>query len=102
MLDGLYLSQPYGQGWFYPFHRGAVFVENPVAGLVGMVPVGMFDVGSVILQNTVADLWHKGDEVGHFASGGSAIVLLFGPTVNVSHLPVVGDMVRMGSQLGTL
>jgi phosphatidylserine decarboxylase len=102
MLGGIYLGQPYGPGWFYPFHRGAVIVDSPVAGLVAMVPVGMFDVGSVILDSRVNSTWQKGKEVGHFAFGGSAIMVVFGPQVAVTDLPEKNDMMKMGGPLATL
>lgn len=98
MMGGLYIAKPYGVNWFYPFHRGAVIVDSPVAGLVGVVPVGMFDVGSVILDSQVGGLWKKGGEFGHFAFGGSAIVVLFGPDVAVTELPEIGANLRMGGQ----
>merc|ERR1719414_1955740 len=99
MMGGLYIAKPYGVNWFYPFHRGAVIVDSPVAGLVGMVPVGMFDVGSVVLNDRVGGVWEKGAEIGHFAFGGSAIVVLFGPQVGVTELPAVEADVKMGSLL---
>jgi len=102
MMGGLYIAKPYGVNWFYPFHRGAVIVDSPVAGLVGMVPVGMFDVGSVILDDRVGGTWTKGGEIGHFAFGGSAIVVLFGPQVAVTDLPEIDAIMKMGGPLAKL
>ena len=58
-------------------HRRAYFVFETKRGYVGMVTVGQWIVNSVLLQRHVGDIVHKGDELGHFNLGGSAIVLLF-------------------------
>jgi phosphatidylserine decarboxylase len=43
-------------------------------GLVAIVPVGIWNVGSVVPTVTVGSYVQKGDKLGHF---GSTIVLLF-------------------------
>ncbi len=60
-------------------HRRAYFVFKTKYGYVGMVAVGQWIVNSIFIQRHVGDIVHKGDELGNFNLGGSAIVLLFQP-----------------------
>ena len=62
--------------------RGVVVVDTANSpegdlGLVGIVPVGMSHVASVVLTGRPGVELAKGDEFGYFQFGGSDIVLLF-------------------------
>ncbi len=62
--------------------RGVVVVDTANSpegdlGLVGIVPVGMSHVASVVLTGRPGVDLAKGDEFGYFQFGGSDIILLF-------------------------
>jgi len=63
----------------YKHRRGIYIFQNPCVGYVGMVPIGFWMVGSVNLNKKIGDYVTKGEDVGHFAYGGSAILLFFEP-----------------------
>ncbi len=59
-------------------HRRAYFIiKTPHMGYVAMGIIGMYDVSSIYLDKNVGDTVKVGDELGHFAYGGSEIILLF-------------------------
>ena len=55
--------------------------DDPVLGLVAFVAVGMSDVSSCVLDESITPGHHvtKGDEVGFFQFGGSTMCLVFRP-----------------------
>ena len=63
--------------------RAVIVIEadRPGVGLVALVAVGMADVSSRVLDDAVSPGAHltKGQEVGHFASGGSTHCLVIEP-----------------------
>ena len=59
-------------------HRRAYFIiKTPHMGYVAMGIIGMYDISSINLIKNVGDNVKVGDELGHFAYGGSEIILLF-------------------------
>jgi len=102
-LAGLY----YGMtgGWveyFFEHRRGYFLFDTEDFGLVGMVCVGMFTISSIEFTQTVGDVVEKGDELGHFAYGGSAIILLFEPNRVEFSIPLDKGpaYVHMGEEIG--
>ena len=85
-LAGLY----YGMtgGWveyFFQHRRGYYIFDTEKFGHVAMVCVGMFTISSISFEANEGEVVEKGDELGYFAYGGSAIILLFEPNrVNFS------------------
>jgi len=57
--------------------RTILLIESPIFGVVVYVMVGATEVGSIMLNVKTGDRIQKGDEIGYFAYGGSALVLLF-------------------------
>ncbi len=101
LLEGLYFgTKGFPQGFLGERHRGYLIFETEGAGLIAMVPVGIATISSVEFSHSAGDTVTKGDELGKFAYGGSAIVLMFekdrlAPTR-------LGEKVQMGEQIGTL
>ena len=69
---------------FEEFKHGYLIIETESLGSVAMIPVGLQTVGSVVFRDKfkkVAALSpvaiKKGEEVGHFAYGGSTVLLIF-------------------------
>ena len=56
-------------------------------GLVMMMPIGFYGVGSMVTLLEVGKFVKKGDPVGHFAFGGSSCVLAFEPGKVSINLP---------------
>lgn len=71
-------------GVFGIYHRGYFIIETEKYGYVGMVPVGLDDISSVKFEEKYRNVEKgkpvpvaKGDRLGHFAYGGSLVILLF-------------------------
>ncbi len=65
--------------------RAIILIEadDPVIGLVAVVPIGMVEVSSCVIDPQVVPGHHlqKGDELGYFQFGGSTECLIFRPGV---------------------
>ncbi|KAK3260782.1 phosphatidylserine decarboxylase [Cymbomonas tetramitiformis] len=57
--------------------RQCLWLRSQVFGLVAFVVVGATHVGSIVINAKKGDTFEKGDELGHFAYGGSTIVMVF-------------------------
>lgn len=69
---------------FERFRHGYFIIETPDYGAVAVVPVGLSTVGSVVFEERFVDVEAhtakpvlKGERLGHFAYGGSLVMLLF-------------------------
>ncbi|HYM60492.1 MAG TPA: phosphatidylserine decarboxylase family protein [Thermoanaerobaculia bacterium] len=72
----------YSQGYEASVNaRGLVFIESddPVIGLVCVIPIGITEISSVTIQVKPGDRLKKGDELGYFSYGGSSMALVFQP-----------------------
>jgi phosphatidylserine decarboxylase len=103
-LGGLY----YGMdgGWieyFFQHRRGYMIFDTARFGHVAMVCVGMFTISSVNFTTSTGANVKKGDELGNFAYGGSAVILLFEPGRVSFTVPLSGPPrhVNMGNALAT-
>ncbi|MBW2662998.1 MAG: phosphatidylserine decarboxylase [Deltaproteobacteria bacterium] len=85
LLDKGDVGYGYDYSDFEVFRRGYLIIQTPNYGLVGMVPVGLNTVGSVVFKDpfkritpndTPAPIT-KGQQVGYFKYGGSLNILLF-------------------------
>ena len=73
-------------GWYQNLakhKRYAWIIRTPDLGLVAMIAIGFWGVGSIIPVARVGDKLEKGQYMGHFAYGGSSIVLAFEPRKKV-------------------
>ena len=100
----------FGQGnaefsLFEDFHRAYYIIKTEDYGHVGVVPVGLNTISSInptLVCNTMVRpggkpvAVEKGQELGHFAYGGSLNILLFEANV----LPALS--VLMGNRIGTM
>ncbi|KAI0790091.1 phosphatidylserine decarboxylase-domain-containing protein [Abortiporus biennis] len=77
------ISAPDTPGYQFIQTRGLVIIDNPVLGLVAVLPVGMAQVSSVNLTVKPGDVVEKGDEIGYFHLGGSDCVMVFEKKANV-------------------
>lgn len=82
--------------------RVCYLIESDRFGIVAMIPVGFWGVGSIINERVVGERIEKGDEMGHFAYGGSSILLVFEPG-SVKFIPEITEEylpVKAMAQLG--
>ena len=95
----------YGSGFsvFEHFRRGYLVISTKEFGHVAMVPVGLDTIGSVVFEDPFKHVGpgkrvpvNKGDRLGHFAYGGSLVILLFEKGV------VSGIKVPQGEQIGIM
>ncbi|KAI5925630.1 phosphatidylserine decarboxylase-domain-containing protein [Camillea tinctor] len=68
---------PNSPGYQFMQTRGLVIIDNPTLGKVAVLPIGMAMISSVKLLVREGDEIKKGDEISHFAFGGSDIVCVF-------------------------
>ena len=103
-LGGLYYGMTGGWvDYFFEHRRGYFIFDTDEFGLVGMVCVGMFTISSIEFVQSEGDFVMKGDELGHFAYGGSAIILLFEPDRVAFSIPIDQRPVEvlMGEAIGS-
>jgi phosphatidylserine decarboxylase len=74
--SGRTLSAVEGMGYQFLQTRGLVVLDSAI-GLVACLPVGMAQVGSVVLTAEVGVELHKGEELGYFQFGGSDFIMVF-------------------------
>jgi phosphatidylserine decarboxylase len=99
---GGYLSD---YGVFGIYHRGYYIIKTDKYGYIAMIPVGLDDISSINFEpkfspanvvKTGAVPVAKGEKVGHFAYGGSTVILLFEPGV------LSGVTLNQGAQLSII
>ena len=69
---------------FQDFKHGYFIIETEEHGYIAMVPIGLQTVGSVVFEDEFKDIQsnspvsvYKGDKLGHFAYGGSTVLMIF-------------------------
>lgn len=93
------LDAPDDPGYQFLQARGLIVIDNPVVGLVAVLPIGMCQISSVVLSVKEGDKLQKGQEVSYFQFGGSDIVVVFEARANVDI--VAKDWQPFGSHLAT-
>jgi phosphatidylserine decarboxylase len=106
-VDGLHYGTKGSMREFYDNHRAYYLIDTQYSGRVAFVAVGMSDINSVNMTIGAGTSVKKGDEIGHFAYGGSGIVMLFEPGIVRMSQPagrraMGGISVQMGQKIGTL
>jgi phosphatidylserine decarboxylase len=105
-LAGLYYGTTSGwTDYFFEHHRGYYIFDTAKYGYVGMSCIGMFTISSISFSKSEGNTVKKGDELGYFAYGGSAIILLFEPDRVSFDFPASSSRnthVLMGQRIGTI
>ncbi len=88
---------------FQDFRHGYFIIKTETYGYIAMIPIGLQTIGSVVFEEKYRRIdsenitqVNKGQKLGHFAYGGSTVLLLF-QKGRFSSLNV-----RQGQQIGTL
>jgi phosphatidylserine decarboxylase len=89
MLDMVNKGNPgYGKDYsvLQNFRHGYFIIETADFGFVAMVPIGLQTVGSVVFEEEFRSVRpdstrqvHRGEKMGHFAYGGSTVLVMFEP-----------------------
>jgi phosphatidylserine decarboxylase len=66
------------------FRHGYFLIQTKDYGLIAMIPIGLQTVGSVVFEDKYRNITiedpktiYKGEKLGHFAYGGSTVLLIF-------------------------
>ncbi|MCH5246513.1 MAG: phosphatidylserine decarboxylase [Muribaculaceae bacterium] len=86
-------------GYEFMQTRGCIIIDNPVVGLVAVLPIGMSNVSSVVLTAEVGRTLHKGEEISYFQFGGSDYVMVFQEKANVSFTAQPGVHYKVGTRI---
>lgn len=88
-----------GTGYQFAQARGLLVIDSPI-GLVGVMPIGMAQVSSVVMTAEVGKTLHKGEEFSYFQFGGSDHILLFEARSNVNITAQPNIHYNMGQAIG--
>ena len=92
----------YGQSYsvFEHFRRGYIVIKTDDYGYVAMIPVGLDTIGSVVFEEKFKKVTpanpvpvYKGEKLGHFAYGGSLVIMLIEQGISSVTIP-------QGQQIG--
>ena len=109
-LDGLYFGTKGFVSYFHERRRSVCEIQTESGGSLCLVAIGIATISSVVLNPSKGVHLSKGDEIGHFTYGGSAIVLIFSPGT-LSHTLLDEESgpyrvetanMRVGQRLGNL
>ena len=95
------LDAPDTAGYQFLQARALILIDNPDLGLVAVLPIGMAQVSSVVLQVKPGRRVEKGDEISYFQFGGSDIVMVFEKDAQVKIDQKEGLHYNYGTQVAT-
>ncbi|KAF4613863.1 hypothetical protein D9613_007616 [Agrocybe pediades] len=82
------LFMPDSAGYQFKQARGMIIIDSgPKLGLVGVLPIGMAQVSSVVLTVQPGNILKKGDEISYFQMGGSDCIVIVEKKANVKFDP---------------
>lgn len=88
---------------FQDFKHGYYIIDTEEYGHIAMIPIGLQTIGSVVFEEKFKNIEnndpvsvYKGDKLGHFAYGGSTVLLLF------EKKRLSGVSVKLGQKIGGL
>ena len=93
------LGAPDTPGYQFIQARGLILIDNPVLGLVAVLPIGMAQVSSVVLSVNQGDVVEKGQEISCFQLGGSDIIMVFQKNANVKIDQNINQHYNFGTQV---
>ncbi|KAF8311921.1 phosphatidylserine decarboxylase-domain-containing protein [Cantharellus anzutake] len=93
------INAPNSPGYQFLQARGLIVIDNPVLGLVAVLPVGMAQISSVVLSVQPGQQVEKGDEISYFQCGGSDCVIVFQKGANVQFTATIGEHYNYGEKI---
>ena len=105
-VGGGYFAVPSSSMWFpflgYYFNRSPIVIHNDALNFeVAVIPVGISEFGSTVPFVTAGDRLAKGELMGQFDLGGSAVYVAFDNSVDVTFLITSGHL-EAGGALATV
>ena len=88
-------------GYQFTQMRGLIVIDSP-KGLVAVLPIGMAQVSSIMLDVKKGDYLNKGDEFGRFLFGGSDVVVLFSKECDVCITAEIENHYNQGTQIAII
>lgn len=79
--------------------RGMIVIDSPI-GLVAVLPIGMAQVSSVVINVKKDQKVKKGEEISLFQFGGSDVVIVFEEGCRLNLTAQVGQHYNMGREIG--
>jgi len=95
------LDAPNSPGYQFLQSRAVIIIKNPELGYVAVLPMGMAQVSSVVLECKVGGILTKGQEISYFQFGGSDIVLVFQKNAYVTFTTTLDTLNRVGKTIAT-
>ncbi|KAI0631145.1 phosphatidylserine decarboxylase-domain-containing protein [Trametes polyzona] len=92
---------PNTSGYQFLQARGLVIIDSPDLGHVAVLPIGMAQVSSIVLNVEVGDHVRKGEEIGYFQLGGSDVVMVFEAKANVNFTAKEKGKYNFGRRIAT-
>ena len=92
------ITAPDTAGYEFMQTRGCIIIDSPI-GLVGVLPIGMSNVSSVIITAEEGRTLHKGEEISYFQFGGSDYCMVFQEHANVSFTAQPGVHYKVGTRI---
>lgn len=86
-------------GYEFMQTRGLIIIDNPIVGLVAVLPIGMSNVSSIIVTAEVGRSLHKGEEISYFQFGGSDYVMVFQEKANLSFTAQPGNHYKVRTKI---
>lgn len=93
------LAAPVTPGFQFLQARALILIDNPDIGLVGVLPIGMAQVSSIVLCVQAGQEVKKGDEISYFQFGGSDCVMVFQGGVDINFTAQPGNKYSCGKQI---
>ncbi|KAK7678019.1 hypothetical protein QCA50_018959 [Cerrena zonata] len=93
------LEAPDTPGFQFIQTRGLILIDNPDIGLVGVLPIGMAQVSSIVVTVEVGQDVKKGDEISYFQFGGSDCIMVFQGGVDIEFTAKPGGKYLCGKQI---
>lgn len=95
-------NAPDTPGYQFLQTRGMIIIDNPVLGLVAVLPIGMAMVSSVKLLVHEGKTVKKGEEISYFQFGGSDVICVFQAKAGLSVDDFVASPKGTYSKTGTV
>ncbi len=103
LINGGNVGYGYDYSIFEHFRRGYLIIETEKYGYVGMIPVGLNTIASVVFADKFKKVTsdkpveiYKGEEIGYFLYGGSMNILVFEkgcfPAVTIPQGQIIGTL----------
>lgn len=98
---GIWDDHPTWYQHTYEHRRAATIIKNDTVGYIGIVSIGFWLISSIELYQQAGDIVRKGDDLGHFALGGSCVLIFLPPNLVKIHNKIKKSplSIKMGQEI---